>query len=65
MVWQMFYCNSLHTPFSNGDLTRVTLTTGIRNHVGNDWYFLTGLPTPVTDQRLADLGRIFSFMKAW
>jgi hypothetical protein len=25
------------TPLSNGDLTRVTLTPGIRTHLGNDW----------------------------
>ena len=53
------------TPFANGDLTRVTLTPGIRTHLGNDWYFLAGLPTPVTKQRVADLGLICWFMKAW
>jgi hypothetical protein len=53
------------TPFSNGDQTRVTLTPGIRTHLGRDWYLLAGLPTPVTKQRVADLGMIFWFMKAW
>jgi hypothetical protein len=47
------------TPLSNGDQTSVTLTPGIRTHVGHDWYFLAGLPTPVTKQRVADLGMIF------
>lgn len=55
----------VNTPLANGDLTRVTLTPGIRTHLGNDWYFLAGLPTPVTNQRVADLGMIFWFMKAW
>jgi hypothetical protein len=32
--------------------------------VGNDWYFLAGLPTPVTNARLGKLGMIFWFMKA-
>jgi hypothetical protein len=53
------------TPFSNGDQTSVTLTPGIRTHVGHDWYFLAGLPTPLTKQRVADLGMIFWVMKAW
>jgi hypothetical protein len=43
----------------------VTLTPGLRTHLGNDWYFLAGLPTPVTGQRVADFGMIFWFMKAW
>jgi hypothetical protein len=49
----------VNTPLSNGDLTRVTLTPGIRTHLGHDWYFLAGLPTPVTKERVADLGMIF------
>jgi hypothetical protein len=53
------------TPLSNSDLTRVTLTPGIRTHLGHDWYFLAGLPVPVTKERVADLGMIFWFMKAW
>jgi hypothetical protein len=55
----------VNTPLSNSDLTRVTLTPGIRTHVGHDWYFLAGLPTPVTKERVADLGMILWFMKAW
>ena len=37
----------VNTPLANGDQTSVTLTPGMRTHVGNDWYFLAGLPTPV------------------
>jgi hypothetical protein len=55
----------VNTPLANSGLTRVTLTPGIRTHVGNDWYFLAGLPTPVTKERVADFGMIFWFMKAW
>jgi hypothetical protein len=55
----------VNTPLTNSDLTRVTLTPGIRTHLGHDFYFLTGLPTPVTKERVADLGMIFWFMKAW
>ena len=55
----------VNTPLSNGDQTSVALTPGMRTHLGNDWYFLAGLPTPVTKQRVADLGMIFWFMKAW
>jgi hypothetical protein len=55
----------VNTPLSNGAQTSVALTPGIRTHVGSDWYFLAGLPTPVTKQRVADLGMIFWFMKAW
>jgi len=55
----------VNTPFNNGDQTRVTLTPGIRTHLGNDWYFLAGLPTPVTKDRVAEIGMIFWFMKAW
>jgi hypothetical protein len=53
------------TPLSGGGQTSVTLTPGIRTHLGHDWYFLAGLPTPVTSERVADLGMIFWFMKAW
>jgi hypothetical protein len=43
----------------------VTLTPGMRTHLGRDWYFLAGLPTPVTSARIGDIGMIFWFMKAW
>ena len=46
----------------------MTLTPGMRTHLGNDWYFLgqAGLPTPATTQRLGGIGMIFwRFMKAW
>lgn len=33
--------------------------------LGNDWYFLAGLPIPLTEERVADLGMIFWFIKAW
>jgi hypothetical protein len=36
------------SPLSNGGQTSVTLTPGIRTHLGQDWYFLAGLPTPLT-----------------
>lgn len=52
------------TPLSSGE-TSVALTPGMRTHLGHDWYFLAGLPTPVTKQRVADLGMILWFMKAW
>ena len=55
----------VNTPLDDGDQTSVALTPGLRTHVGNDWYFLAGLPTPVTNARVADLGMIFWFMKAW
>ncbi len=55
----------VNTPLANGNQTSVTLTPGLRTHVGNDWYFLAGLPVPVTYSRTADLGMIFWFMKAW
>jgi hypothetical protein len=53
------------TPTLHGDKTSVALTPGMRTHLGNDWYFLAGLPIPVTKDRVADLGMIFWFMKAW
>ena len=55
----------VNTPLRDGQHTSVTLTPGMRTHLGNDWYFLAGLPTPVTNQRLGDIGMIFWFMKAW
>jgi hypothetical protein len=54
-----------NTPLSQGQHTGVTLTPGMRTHLGNDWYFLAGVPTPVTKQRIGDIGMIFWFMKAW
>jgi hypothetical protein len=55
----------VNTPLRQGQHTSMTLTPGMRTHLGRDWYFLAGLPTPVTSQRLGDLGMIFWFMKAW
>jgi hypothetical protein len=53
------------TPRAQGQRTSVTLTPGMRTHLGRDWYFLAGLPTPLTSARLGDIGMIFWFMKAW
>jgi len=50
---------------AGGGATSATLTPGIRSHLGYDWYFLAGMPVPVTQQRVADLGMIFWLMKAW
>jgi hypothetical protein len=50
---------------SHGQHTSATLTPGMRTHLGRDWYFLAGLPTPVTSARIGELGMIFWFMKAW
>jgi hypothetical protein len=55
----------VNTSLANGSQTSVTLTPGIRTHLGNDWYFLAGIPTPVTKDRVAEVGMIFWFMKAW
>jgi hypothetical protein len=55
----------VNTPLRDGQHTSVTLTPGIRTHLGRDWYFLAGLPTPLTNQRIGDIGMIFWFMKAW
>jgi hypothetical protein len=55
----------VNTPLRDGQHTSVTLTPGMRTHLGRDWYFLAGLPTPVTSQRVGDIGMIFWFMKAW
>lgn len=55
----------VNTPLANGDQTSMVLTPGMRSHLGNDWYFLAGLPVPVTNQRVGDIGMIFWLMKAW
>ena len=55
----------VNTPLANGDQTSATLTPGLRTHLGKDCYFLAGLPIPVTNQRVGDIGMIFWFMKAW
>ena len=36
-----------------------------RTHLGREWYLLAGLPTPLTSQRVADLGMIFWYTMAW
>jgi hypothetical protein len=54
-----------NTSLANGGHTAVTLAPGMRTHLGNDWYFLAGLPVPLTNQRVGDIGMIFWFMKAW
>jgi hypothetical protein len=55
----------VNTPLANGNQTSVVLTPGMRTHLGSDWYFLAGLPIPLTNQRVGDIGMIFWFMKAW
>jgi hypothetical protein len=55
----------VNTRLRDGQHTSVTLTPGIRRHLGNDGYFLAGLPTPLTSQRIGDIGMIFWFMKSW
>ena len=55
----------VNTPLANGNQTSVVLTPGMRTHLGNDWYFLAGVPVPLTSQRVGDIGMIFWFMKAW
>jgi hypothetical protein len=52
-------------PLPNGEGTSVTLTPGMRTHLGRDWYFLAGVPVPVTKDRVGETGMIFWFMKAW
>ena len=52
------------TPLRDGQHTSVTLTPGMRTHLGR-LVFPGGLPTPLTTQRLGDIGMIFWFMKAW
>ncbi len=54
-----------NTPLGNSDQTSAVLTPGLRTHVGDNWYFLAGLPIPVTKERVGDIGMIFWFMKAW
>lgn len=60
-----YFSTVVNTPLSNSGATSVAITPGIRTHIGNDWYFLAGLPVPLTQARVADLGTIFWFMKAW
>ena len=55
----------VNTPLPHGNQTSVTLTPGLCTHLGRDWYFLAGLPTPLTRARVADLGMILWFVKAW
>jgi hypothetical protein len=45
--------------------SRYSHCPGIRTHLGNDWYFVAGLLIPVTRERVADLGLVLWFMKAW
>ena len=55
----------VNTPLADGDQTSVTLTPGMRTHWATTGISWPGCPTPVTNQRVADLGMIFWFMKAW
>jgi hypothetical protein len=51
------------TPLVQGQHTAATLTPGMRAYISRDWYFLAGLPRPVTSARIDDIGMIFWFMK--
>ena len=61
----VYLSSVVNTELANGNQTTVVLTPGMRTHLGNDCYFLAGLPIPVTEQRVGDIGMIFWFMKAW
>jgi hypothetical protein len=54
-----------NTSLNSAGHTGVTLTPGMRTHLGNDWYFLGGVPVPLTNERIGDIGMSFWFMKAW
>jgi hypothetical protein len=60
-----YFSAVVNTPLSQGEHTSVTLTPGLRTHLGRGWYFLAGLPTPLTTARVADLGMILWFVKSW
>jgi hypothetical protein len=53
------------TTLAHGRHTSATITPGMRTHLGNDCYFLAGLPKPLTSKRIGDIGMIFWFLKAW
>jgi hypothetical protein len=55
----------VNIPLSNGNQTSMTLTPGMRTHLGNNWFLQAGLPIPVTKERVADIGMIFWFQKTW
>jgi hypothetical protein len=57
-----YFSTVVDTSLRDGQHTSVTLTPGIRTHLGRDWYFLAGVPTPLTDQRIGSIGMIFWFM---
>ena len=61
----VYLSSVVNTELANGNQTTVVLTPGMRTHLGHDCYFLAGLPIPVTEQRVGDIGMIFWFMKAW
>jgi hypothetical protein len=54
-----------NTPLVRGEHNSVTLTPGLRTHLGRDWYLLAGLPTPLTTARVGDVGMILWIVKAW
>jgi hypothetical protein len=60
-----YFSTVVNTPLPHGNQTSVTLIPGLCTHLGRDWYFLAGLPTPLTRARVADLGMILWFVKAW
>jgi hypothetical protein len=61
----LYVSGVVDSPLSHGQHTSATLTPGMRTHLSRDWYFLAGIPMPVTSQRIGNIGMIFWFMKAW
>jgi hypothetical protein len=55
----------VNTPLTGAGQTSMTLTPGMRTHLGHNWFFQAGLPIPVTKERVADIGMIFWFQKSW
>jgi hypothetical protein len=55
----------VNTPFPKANRTNVALTPGIGTHLGHNLYLLAGVPTPLSKERVADVGMIFWLLKTW
>jgi hypothetical protein len=47
----LYFSAVADTPLSQGQRTSATLAPGMRPHLGREWCFLAGLPTPLTSAR--------------
>jgi hypothetical protein len=60
-----FVCANLRQDLGGDNSTQVTLTPGLRTHLGNNWFLIGGLEVPVTGPKPFDERATFVLIKGF